>query len=105
MPADRKSEIQVAKDIGARKPQPGSGSPWGFKGDVRLRDVIRVQDKETSKKSYSLKVSDWEEIEEQALQASEMPAMTIHYKSHDVRLAVVDYQDFLEYVKWLKSQG
>jgi hypothetical protein len=64
-----------------------------------------VQDKETSKKSYSLKVADWEEIEEQALQASEMPTMTINFHKHGVRLAVIDYQDWLEYVQWLGSEN
>ena len=95
-----KSEQQVARDIGARKAQPGSGSPWGFKGDVRLRGIVRVQDKETSKKSYSLKLDDWLEIEGQALLSSEMPTMTINFSSHNVKVAVIDYQDWLEYVKW-----
>lgn len=103
MSRGRRSEEQVAKDIGARKPQPGSGAPWGFKGDVRLRGVVRVQDKETAKKSYSLKVDDWLEIEEQALRAGEVPTVTVNFYKQDVKLAVIDYRDWLMYVEWLKE--
>jgi hypothetical protein len=62
-----------------------------------------VQDKETSKKSYSLKLDDWLEIEEQALKAGETPVVTVNFHKHDVRLAVIDYRDWLEYVEWLKE--
>ena len=64
-----------------------------------------MQDKETSKKSYSLKLDDWREIEEQALGASETPSITINFYKEGVRLAVIDYQDWLAFVEWLKTEG
>jgi len=100
----RGSEIKVAKDIGAGKPQPGSGAPWGYKGDVRLHGVVRVQDKETSKKSYPIKVEDWLEIEEQALKTSEIPSFTINFSKHKIRLAVISYEDWLEFVEHIKNK-
>ena len=101
----RRTEAQIAKDIGARRPQPGSGAPAGFKGDVRLRGVVRVQDKETAKRSYSLKVDEWREIEEQALRTGEKPAMVVTFSSDDLRLAVVEYEEWVEYIKWLGGKS
>ena len=70
---------------------------------MRLRGVVRVQDKETAKKSYSLKVDDWLEIEEQALRAGEVPTVTVNFYKQDVKLAVIDYRDWLMYVEWIKE--
>jgi hypothetical protein len=104
----RDSEKHIARGIGGRA-QPGSGAPWGYKEDVRLAGVVRVQDKETDvegrrTRSISVKLDDWESVEEQALLAGETPSMVISWKRAGVKLAIIDYDDWLRFVNMLKEE-
>ena len=56
------------------------GSGCGFeKGDVRVKGIMRVENKCTQKKSFSLKIEMLSKIENAALSSGEIPAMEIEF--------------------------
>ena len=107
----RQVEEQVAADTGGQA-QPGSGNTVNRRGDTRLHGIVRAQCKEVERnrrtgrpaKSTTLKWEDWEEVEDQALRAGEMPAMVIEFEGREPWLAVVDYNEWVRYVEWLKER-
>lgn len=100
----RKSQLQerrAAADLGG-KPQPGSGSSAFYKGDVRSVGKVLVECKTTSKKSYTLSLSDIEKIKAEALMSGEESwAFQIEFQgmSSNKRFAVIDWQEYLDFRK------
>jgi len=90
-------ERRVAKRRGG-KLNPGSGSGWRKPNDVRETKVLWEM-KQTSAKSISIKLADWEKLRSSALLSGVMPAM--HLQLGDGvrarRLVVISEDDFDEY--------
>jgi hypothetical protein len=60
--------------------KPVKGSGCGFeKGDVRVKGIMRVENKCTQNKSFSLKREMLDKIEQAALNSGEVPAMEIEF--------------------------
>lgn len=79
--AQRRSPRQEA-DIARRGgiPTPGSGSGPTHKADVRnYCGVFRVEAKTTSHRSFSIKLSDWQKVEDAAYPNREEPMMIIEF--------------------------
>ena len=76
----RRSEEQAAKQAGGKR-QPGSGSRWFAKGDVRANGFL-IEDKYTDDESYSLTAKVWRKITAEALQTPPglLPSMRISMK-------------------------
>lgn len=70
-------ERELAKRFGGRT-TPGSGSKHE-KGDVRVRDCMRIEAKTTLKKSFRVTMEMIEKIEAAALPCDEIPAMVIEF--------------------------
>jgi hypothetical protein len=93
----REQEKQVAKDLSGRI-TPGSGC-GNLKGDVRVRGSYRIECKNTQKNSYSLKRSEIEKIEDQAVTYSETGIMIIRFNKNeehntDKQVVILDYEEF-----------
>lgn len=73
----RKQEAETAKVLGGRVTA-ASGSK-SEKGDVRVRGVVRVENKTTQNKSFSVTLSMVEAIEEAALSSNEIPIIVIEF--------------------------
>lgn len=90
-------ERRVVKRRGG-KLNPGSGSGWRKPNDVRETKVLWEM-KQTSGKSISIKLSDWEKLRTNALRSGVMPAL--HLQLGDGvrarRLVVISEDDFDEY--------
>lgn len=82
----RKQERERAKETGG-KVQSGSGSSWRARGDVRTDEALE-QLKYTDAASYSLKVSEWEQIERDALSQGREPTLIIEFARHGLRLKI-----------------
>ena len=72
-----KQEKATAKRVGGRRIA-WSGSK-GEKGDVRVERVIRIETKNTTKKSFSVTREMVEKIETAALMSGEAPAIEIEF--------------------------
>jgi len=88
------TEARVAKDYGGQR-TPRSGADH-IKADVRKKDKLRVEVKETEKLSYRFHIDDWMKLVGEAKKAGEMPIFHIvltdrHGKQHD--LTVLRHQD------------
>ena len=90
----RRTEERIARDLGGTA-QAGSGNTANRRGDIRVHGRLRVQEKTTSGRSFSLRSQDWEEVREQALLAGEEPVMVIRFLEGDRWLAVLDYDHLL----------
>lgn len=73
----QRAEKKTAKRFGVR-PNAGSGSIEGFKGDITLPDFL-VENKATEHKSISLKHAWLEKISREARQVGKVPAVTIQF--------------------------
>lgn len=80
-------EDRAAKRYGART-QPGSGSRPGTKGDLRKRGVLRGECKETTAKSYTLKLAELLKLQREA-STDELPLFEIEFQG------VHPYQRFI----------
>lgn len=70
-----KQEKDTAKAFGG-KVQPGSGSGWLHRQDVKA-DGYLIEDKRTGNKSISIKTSDWEQLRKEAILSDRVPIMEI----------------------------
>lgn len=84
----RQQERKRAEELGGRT-SAGSGSSWRSPGDVRAEDVLEEL-KYTTKKSYSLKVSEWMDIKEKALRLGREPRMVIEFPESSLRLIITE---------------
>ncbi len=91
-------ERRAAEDVGGR-PQPGSGAPAFYKGDVRAAGDIRVECKTTAAQSFKLNLSDLEKIKAEAFRGNDPDwAMQIEFQtgSGNKKFAVIDWQTLLD---------
>lgn len=72
-----RQERQRASEVGGRR-SAGSGSSYRSPGDVRTDDVLEEL-KFTDKKSFSLKLAQWEDIKAKALKLGREPRMVIEF--------------------------
>lgn len=84
----RAQERSRAAEVGGRT-SAGSGSSWRSPGDVRAEEYLEEL-KFTDKKSYSLRVTDWNDIKEKALSMGREPRMVIEFPEYDLRLVVTE---------------
>lgn len=73
----RKQERDRAREIGGR-PQAGSGCSWRAPGDVKGSEVLEEL-KQTSARSFTLKVADWYDIRRKALSQGREPRFIIEF--------------------------
>lgn len=92
-------ERRTARDLGGFAHRGSGASDFG-KSDVRKPLDVRAECKTTSARSYSLKLSDWEKIQGEALRGGlEAPVMQIEFQGAaglHKRLAVIDWGYLLE---------
>lgn len=98
-----KQEKKLATVLGG-KAQPGSGAlPFDWaKGDVRIKDVARIEAKFTRAKSYSVKLEDLKTIRLHC-QGKEEPAFVVEFKEKDsdkaietwALIPIEDYEELL----------
>lgn len=74
-----KAEDAIAK-LERGKKTPASGARWHSKGDVASSSRL-VQVKSTDKKSFVLKLTDWDQIERQAAAADKEPVMVVEFST------------------------
>ena len=86
-----RQEHRVAKRTGGRR-QPGSGSGWLHRNDVKDDNYLREM-KQTDGKSISIKLEDWEQLRKNAIMSGRKPAM--HLQIGKRRLIVLDEDDFI----------
>lgn len=75
----RKAEERVAKLEGGRT-TPATGAMWHSKGDVKTKTKL-IQVKSTSKKSFTVKLTDLDAIERQAAAADLEPSFVIEFQT------------------------
>lgn len=75
----RAQEKETAKRVGGRV-TPGSGN-GSVKGDVRLKGVVRVENKTTKNKSFSVTEDMIRKIEEATFGTDEIPVIHIEISS------------------------
>jgi hypothetical protein len=91
-------EKRIAADLGGRT-QPGSGSFWGAKSDVRKQGQIRCEAKYTAKKKYTLKLADLLKIKDEAIRGGlETPVMQVEFvagsSAFSWKYAIIEYHYF-----------
>jgi hypothetical protein len=92
----RRQEKRAAADLGGRV-QPASGAMSHAKGDVRTVGSVLAECKTTSKKSYNLKLAEWQKVQSEA-RGGEMPVMQVEFQGQfgmHTKLAVISWADFL----------
>lgn len=89
-------ERTVALDLGGKR-QPGSGSAWYAKGDVKTPKYL-VECKQTEKESYSLKLSILRKIEEESCRAGKEALLQVTFiePGRQSQYMVVPYHLFLQ---------
>jgi hypothetical protein len=87
----RRQERRHAAERGG-KVQPGSGSSWRAKGDVRLVETLDEL-KYTDAASFRLTVATWNKIERAAHQSGREPRLIIEFSGHDLVLEVTRQGD------------
>lgn len=102
----REQEKQAAKRYNARR-QAGSGTSSRAKGDIHDPGVLRGECKETTKKSFSLKLEELLKIEKEA-RGSELPLFEVQFQSvHPSRTYVVipatEFQAMREEIEFLRQ--
>lgn len=81
-PSHVRSPIQESEIATKLKGEVTRGSGCGFeKGDIRVKGIMRVEAKTTKNKSYSLKRSTFEGLEDSIVGSNEIPAMIIEFNN------------------------
>lgn len=75
-----RSPRQERELVARLTPRSGAGS---VKGDIRLKGIVRVEAKTTSKNSFSVTKKMLDQIEDAALATGEMPAIVIEFLDAD----------------------
>lgn len=88
-----KQEVDLAEELGWRT-QPGSGNQRGAKGDVRGKNIGRLEAKFTSADSFSLKYDELEKIEGECT-GFERPVFVIDFLEPGTRKLRGRYAVFL----------
>jgi hypothetical protein len=97
--ASREQEIDIAEELGA-KVQINSGATVGSKGDVRKKDVVRIEAKFTTAASYSLKLEELHKIAGEC-EGKEKPVFVVDFQdplTHRPRdrYAIIPFEDYRE---------
>lgn len=90
-----KKEKKDKKDFNGRR-QKGSGNYWAQPGDVKS-DTFLIEDKQTDKRSYSIKYDIWDKLYEEALFSYRIPLLSLMIQ--DLELVVLSKEDFLKLLK------
>jgi hypothetical protein len=95
-----KFEKKLAREFNGRL-QPGSGAPWGVKGDIEMTNGIPdwwngllVEAKDTANKSFRVSDSVWGKIQNEAASEGKLGIMMVDLAGNT--LAVVDYQVLMQ---------
>lgn len=88
-------EKKDSKDFVGQR-QKGSGNYWAKPGDVKT-DTFLIEDKQTDKRSYSIKYDLWDKIYEEALFSYRIPLLSLQIQ--DLELIVLSKEDFLNLIK------
>lgn len=91
-----KQEKRIAGDLGG-KPQPGSGSVWGYRRDV-VTPTILVEAKTTKTPKYSLSLKDLDHLKFQAYSDGKIPAYIVEFSGRG-EIVIVPAQDLDEEYK------
>lgn len=83
-------ERRLAREVGGRTVV-GSGSSWRAPGDVKS-DTHLLEHKYTDKRSFGLKLADWEQAREDAIKAGKEPAMVIEFTVAGRRLLITEME-------------
>jgi hypothetical protein len=75
------------------KQQPGSGSGWKHRQDVKSDEYL-VEDKRTGKKSISISAKDWYQLRKEAILLDRIPLMDIELDGRNYTMLLRD--DFIE---------
>lgn len=86
----QQQEKRIAKRTGG-KVNPGSGSQWRHKNDVREKEVLWEM-KRTNLKSITIKATDLEELRRNALLAGQTPVM--HIELGKRRYVIMEEDDY-----------
>lgn len=94
-----KQEVSIADELGWRT-QPGSGNQRGAKGDVRGKNIGRIEAKFTQAESFSLKLEELEKISGECI-GFEKPVLVIDFLEPGTRglrgrFAVFQFDDIKE---------
>lgn len=82
-----KQEREAAKRLGGSvTPRSGAGDT---KGDVRVKNLIRIECKTTKHKSFTVTLDMVRKIEEAAMSGGELPVLLIEFNENGKRLAEV----------------
>lgn len=87
----RKQERQQAEQVGG-KVQRGSGSSWRAPQDVKGPDYLD-QLKYTDKRSYSIKVSEWKALVQDALNHGREPRMIVSFPQEGITVQITEVPD------------
>lgn len=90
----QRQEINIAKRYSGTT-NAGSGNGWVRKNDVRTEEES-IECKITSKGSYTLKVSELIQAEQNALLDDRVMLFIIEFASNNRRYVVIDETDFME---------
>ena len=93
----RAQEERVAKETGGRR-QPASGAFWSHKGDNVIEDWL-IECKRTDYKTFRLSTDLWNETKKKAFQLQRQPVIQLDLQGGTVRLAILDYDDFLSLIQ------
>src|ERR1700683_4185694 len=92
----KKKERKDAKDFGG-KLQPNSGTRWNLPSDV-LSDNFCIDSKRTDRRSYSVSLTTWNKLcEEAAWNAERIPVLSVDISGTE--LCIVGKDDFLRLTK------
>lgn len=91
-PWERQEKNLAARRNGSR--QPGSGSGWRRRNDVREGRAILWEAKYTSGISMSVKLAVWSDLRRNAMMEGAMPALAL--RIGDTDLVVISQDDFDE---------
>lgn len=81
----KQTEQRRARELKGQR-QPGSGS-GRRKGDIRTSDTIE-EIKQTTKKSFSIKLDDWLKLAKYASKEGKEPSMLIIFENAGIRLCI-----------------
>lgn len=94
----RRQERETASDTGGRV-QPGSGSRWHSKGDVRDQEAL-IECKQTGKDSFILKITTLHKIVIEAYKEGKRPVLQVEF-AHAVpgKFAVITWDDYIRFTR------
>lgn len=95
----KRQEVKISDLINGR-PSINSGATFG-QNDV-IADWTEPECKTTSKKSYSLKVDEWNKVVKKT-PTTKIPLEIIEFEEHDLQLAIIDLDDLMMLVEKIEN--